>query len=591
MASFCLTGRRARTSRAVAAALGVLLAAGSALAQEPATTQPDASHGAVSRSAQIGPATVASLAPLAAFPSGHPRGARLQAGPGGLLLALTAFPHALYALRPGEGRFEVAWTFRPQADRSVAAQACCVGGSEGGIGIAGDTLYLNTLDGRTVALETATGRVLWTARTAEGARGETLASAPVVAKGRLLVGNAGDDFGARGWLKALDAASGAELWTRYSTGPDAEVGIGPDFRPFYGERRPDDGVASWPRGAWQHGGGSVSGPILVDAALDLVFHGTGHPAPWNPDQRPGDNSYTGGLFARDAATGSARWFTALEPHDPNAYGATGPLMLLDKPWQGAPRKLLVHVGANGYVYVLDRLSGQILSATPFVPVTASRRVEPATGRPVREATDMVRVNTMVRDVCPSSAGATSANGAVLSPATSHLYIAANRLCMDLEVKPASYMRGTPFLGANLRLKPARGVPAGALIAWNVEAGAALWTRDEPFPLTGEPLATPAGLVVYGTLDGFLRALDARDGRLLWEHKLAAGAVGAPVEWQAGEGAPRWAVATGSSLGFGSTDEREIDTRDATAARGFANAVHDLAPPADRSGTVQMFGLP
>jgi lanthanide-dependent methanol dehydrogenase len=179
-----------------------------------------------------------------------------------------------------------------------------------------------SIDGRTVALDASTGRVKWDQQSANFKAGETLGSAPLLVGNIVIVGNAGDDFGARGWIKALDRGAGRELWRKYSTGSDADVGIGPSFQPFYrSDNATELGTASWPPDAWQHGGGTVSGLLAYDPELDQILHGTGHPAPGNPEQRPGDNRWTSGLFARDSATGAARWFTPLNPRDLYGLGA------------------------------------------------------------------------------------------------------------------------------------------------------------------------------------------------------------------------------------------------------------------------------
>ena len=204
--------------------------------------------------------------------------------------------------------------------------------------------------------------------------------APLVVKGRVLIGNSGGEYGVRGWLVALDAQKGKELWRAYSTGPDRDVLIGPGYKPFYAKDRGADlGVKTWPSDAWKIGGGTVWGWISYDADLDLVYYGTSNPGPWNPEQRPGDNKFTSGLFARDASTGQARWFYQLSPHDQFDYDAVNESVLVDLVIDGKPRKVLVHPDRNGYVYVMDRATGEVLSATPFVSVNTSTGVDLETG--------------------------------------------------------------------------------------------------------------------------------------------------------------------------------------------------------------------
>jgi glucose dehydrogenase len=225
-----------------------------------------------------------------------------------------------------------------------------------GLAVAGNAVYFNTLDGHTISLDAASGRVRWDRQTADITAGETLGSAPLVVGNVVVIGNAGDDFGARGWIKALDRESGQELWRKYSTGPDSEVGIDSSFQPYYGtDKGPDRGVGSWPPDAWRHGGGTVSGALSYDDGLNQIVHGTGHPAPGNPEQRPGDNRWTSGLFARDGATGMTRWFTSLNPHDPYGIGAGNGNVPADREWRGTSRQL--RPGPGRRVHAVRRRCG------------------------------------------------------------------------------------------------------------------------------------------------------------------------------------------------------------------------------------------
>jgi lanthanide-dependent methanol dehydrogenase len=206
------------------------------------------------------------------------------------LLVLTPFPHTLYALQAyGAAAGSMKWGYSPDANPAAAALRS-TGPGAFGPALSGDVVYFNTLDGRTVALDATAGLVKWDQQSANFAAGETLGSAPLIVGNTVVIGNVGDDFGARGWVKALDRDAGQELWQKYSTGSDADVGIGPSFQPFYrSDNATELGTASWPPDAWQHGGGTVSGLLSYDPELDQIVHGTGHPAPGNPEQRLGEN--------------------------------------------------------------------------------------------------------------------------------------------------------------------------------------------------------------------------------------------------------------------------------------------------------------
>jgi PQQ-dependent dehydrogenase (methanol/ethanol family) len=448
-----------------------------------------------------------------------------------------------------------------------------------------------------MALDAATGQVRWDATTASLDNGETLPTSPMIAGDRIVIGSAGDDFGARGWVAGLDAGTGATVWKRFNTGPDADVGIGAGFAPAYQrDQGRDRGVTTWPPQAWQQGGGGLAGNLAYDRDSGTLLYGTGHPAPWNPDPRPGDNKWTSGLFARDARTGDARWFVSVSPHDLYALGAAGSVLLADTQWQGQDRNLVIHPDGNGQVYVLDRGTGAILSAAPFVQVNATQGVDIPTGTLRRNVAMDVSPNAVTRDICPAWPGATSADGtslgaAALSPETGLLYIPASRLCMDMEPRDTSFMSGTPFVGANLRMKAAPGISRGALIAWDVSGARPAWTVAEDFPVQGGVLATGGGVVFYGTLDGAFKAVDARDGYLLWQFHASSGIIGQPVTFRLADGHQYVAITAGTGGPAGRLAENGIDLRDATAAHGYANVLRDLKQPADPSGMLYVFALP
>jgi PQQ-dependent dehydrogenase (methanol/ethanol family) len=515
---------------------------------------------------------------------------------GDLLLLQTAFPHTLYALDIHQPAAPVRWSFTPPSDRRAAGLTCC-DATVGGPVVADGQVVLNTLDGHTVALDAATGQVRWDVTSAALSSGETLSTSPLVAGDRIIIGSAGDDFGARGWLAGLDAGTGATVWKRFNTGPDTDAGIGAGFSPPYPrDQTQNGGVTTWPPQAWQQGGGGLTGNPAYDRDRGIVLYGTGHPAPWNPDPRPGDNKWTSGLFARDARTGDARWFVSISPHDPYALGAAGSVLLANTRWQGQDRALLVHPDANGQVYVLDRGTGAILSVAPFVQLNATRGVDIATGTLHRNVAMDVSPNAVTRDICPGWPGATGADGtslgaAALSPETGLLYIPASRMCMDIEPRDTSYMSGTPFVGANVRMKAPPGISGGAVTAWDVSGAKPAWMVAEDFPVEGGVLATAGGVVFYGTLDGAFKAVDARDGRLLWQFHATSGIIGQPITFRLTDGHQYVAVTAGTGGPAGRLAENGIDPRDATAAHGYANALRDLKQPADPGGTLYVFALP
>jgi len=245
----------------------------------------------------------------------------------GLIFVVTPYPNHVFAL---DTAGKVRWKYDPKTHPSSQGVACCDVVNRGAF-YDGGRLYFNTLDGQTIALDARSGKELWRAKLGNIELGETITMAPLVVKGKVLVGNSGGELGVRGWLAALDAKTGKQVWRAYSTGPDREVLIGAAFKPFYDvDRGQDLGVKSWPPQAWKIGGGTVWGWISYDAQLNLIYYGTGNPGPWNPEQRPGDNKWTAGIFARDADTGQARWFYQFSPHDLHDYDAVNENLLLER---------------------------------------------------------------------------------------------------------------------------------------------------------------------------------------------------------------------------------------------------------------------
>ena len=540
----------------------------------------------VAASQPISTANVSTLLPVLVFRTGSPRGhAGSPSVSGDTLVVLTPFPHTLYAFDLRRLGFPLKWTFRPKADGRAEGLACC-DTLNAGPTIAGNDVLIN-LDGHVTALDGETGSTHWDAVLADLASGETLAGAPEVVGPYVLLGDSGDDYGARGWIAALDAGTGHEVWRRFSTGGDLDVGIDAGTRPT--GAGPDAGRHSWSSEGWQHGGGEVSGPIVADPDGATIYYGAGHAAPWNPDQRLGDNRWTSSLFARDVKTGAVRWVDQLAHHDDFALGSTGALLPVERGWHGTTRKLLIHPDRNGYVYVIDGTTGAVFSADAFTNVNETSGVDLATGATIPIDSRKARFATTTRDICPAWPGAT-VGGAALSRDANLVFIPVSKLCMDFEARNASYIPGTAFVGANIRAKRPSDGMGGALVAWDILGENAAWSVAERFPVAGGVLATN-DLVFYGTLDGAFKALDAKNGRELWRFQASSGIIGQPIAFHGPDDRNYVAVLAGLGGPFGAVARNGVDKRDATAAHGMANALADLPNPADLSGTLYVFGLP
>jgi PQQ-dependent dehydrogenase (methanol/ethanol family) len=407
-----------------------------------------------------------------------------------------------------------------------------------------------------------------------------------------MVGNSGGEFGVRGWIAALDASDGSLVWRAHSTGPDQDVLIGERFEPFYAQDRGKDlGVASWPPDAWRIGGGTVWGWLTYDPEADLLYHGTGNPGPWNPEQRPGDNKWTAGIFARDPDTGEAIWFYQWTPHDHHDYDGINESILIDLEWDGTPRKALVHPERNGYVYLMDRLTGEVLYARPFAYITTSKGVNLETGRLISNPEKAEQLGRVTREICPASPGAKDWQPSAYSPSTGLLYMPHNNLCQDAEPMQTSYIAGTPYIGMDVRMYAGPGGHRGELTAWDVVAGREVWTIREDFPVWSGVAVTAGDLVFYGTMDGWFKAAHARTGELLWPFRVGSGIVGQPTVYRGPDGKQHVAILSGVGGWAGAIVAGGLDPRDGTAALGFVNAMQDLPQHTGKGGMLYVFALP
>ena len=541
---------------------------------------------------QIDRSNVANLRLAFTFDTGLRRGQ--EAAPivaEGTMFIASPFPNTLFALdltRPGA---PLKWKFEPNPKLAAQGVACCDVVTRGAAYSQG-RVFINTLDGQTVAVDAKTGTELWRQQLGDSSKGETITMAPLVVKDKVLVGNAGSELGVRGWLTALDTATGRVIWRAHSTGPDAEVLIGPNFKPFYQQDVGKDlGVTTWPPEAWKIGGGTAWGWISYDPALDLIYYGTANPAPWNAEQRQGDNKWTAGIFARNPDSGEARWFYQYAPNDRHDYNGTNENVLLDLQIEGRQRSVIVHPDRNGYVYVLDRATGEVISADPFVKVTTTLGIDRLTGRPRMNPQVDPRNGEVVREVCPASPGGKDWQPSAWSPRTQLLYMPHQNLCQDMTAYTASYISGTPFLGSEVRMYAGPGGHRGVFGAWDPVKRRMAWAIPERFPVWSGALATAGDVVFYGTMEGWFKAVDARSGQLLWQFKTSSGIVGQPISYRGPDGKQYVAVLSGVGGWAGAVVSKDLDVRDRTAAKGFASAMADLPQYTGKGGSLYVFALP
>jgi glucose dehydrogenase len=252
---------------------------------------------------------------------------------------------------------------------------------------------------------------------------------------------------------------------------------------------------------------------------------------------------------------------------------------------------LLRPNRDGYVYVIDRTTGQALSADPFVHVTSTKGIDLEKGRPIENESKKPVLGKVIHDICPAAPGGKDWQPSAYSPRTGYLYIPANNLCMDFESLEANYIAGTPFVGANVRMYEGPGGYRGELIAWDPVARRKVWSIKEKFPVWSGLVVTGADLAFYGTMDGWFKGIDAKTGEELWRFKTGSGIVGQPITYRGPDGKQYVAVLAGVGGWSGAVVAGDLDTRDATAALGFVNAMTDLPQATSKGGSLYIFGLP
>ena len=586
--------RPATAQPAAAAAPTGARATASVEAEDGQWTRPAKSYASLRYSGldQINTTNVAKLQPAWTFETGVLRGQ--EAAPivvNNTLYIVTPYPNILYALdltRPGA---PLKWKYEPKPDASAQGVACCDVVNRGAV-YADGKVIITTLDDHVAAVDAGTGKEVWKTKVGNIDIGETMTMAPLVVHDKVLVGNSGGELGVRGWLTALDLATGKQAWRAYSTGPDSEVLIGQRFKSYYqSDSGKDLGVTTWQGDQWKIGGGNVWGWISYDPDLNLIYYGTGNPGPWNPDQRPGDNKWTSTIFARDPDTGEAVWAYQMTPHDMHDYDGVNEALLVDLPWKGAMRKVLLHPDRNGRMYVMDRATGELLSAEAYGHINTTLGVDMRSGRPQPNPLTKPVVGKVVRDICPASPGAKDWQPSAFSPRTGLLYIPHQNLCQDSESLEANYIAGTPYVGMNVRIHPGPGGNRGVFTAWDPVNARPAWEIKENFPVWSGALATAGDVVFYGTMEGWLKAVDARSGKLLWQYKTGSGIIGQPTSYRGPDGKQYIAVMSGVGGWSGAIVAGGLDARDSTAALGFVAAMADLPQATSKGGTLYVFALP
>jgi len=458
----------------------------------------------------------------------------------------------------------VRWRYSPEVPAGIDQYACCDVNNRG-VAHANGKIFLDRLDGHIVALDAKTGKELWKAQVVDHTGGSVITSPPTLVKNLVITGFGGGEYGVRGYLSALDQDTGREVWRLWTV-------------PGPGE----PGNDSWKGDSWKFGGAVAWHIGSYDPALNLVYYGTSNPAPWSASVRGNDsanigpysNLYSSSTLAINPDTGKVVWYFQHTPHDAWDYDGVNELVLTDLDVGGRKTPALLKADRNGFFYVLNRETGQLISAKPFVDLNWASGID-ANGRPVEVPEKRPRLKFRAMNVCPNLIGGKNWMPMSYNPQTGLVYLPTMNLCMDMEGAEAKYTRGQFFLGAEFDLgKTGPGGHLGSVLAWDPVKQQKVWQNTDPLPYVGGTLSTAGGLVFHGDLRGWFKALDAKTGQTLWQFNTGSGISAGPMTYQM-DGKQYVAVVSGRTFSippfFGPIGEKMI----AASAEGGTLFVFEL----------------
>ncbi len=562
---------------------------------------------------QINTENAGTLTPAWTMSTGVLRGH--EGGPlvvGDTMWIATPFPNKVMSINLADQ--SINWMYEPTQDPKVIPVMCC------------DTVYrglsyapssatggkpaiiLQQADTKLVSLDAESGKVNWSVVNGDPSKGETNTNNPLVIKDKIITGISGGEFGVQGFVAAYNAQDGKREWIAYSVGPDDQLLFDPakTIDAATGEPvGPDSSLKTWEGDQWKIGGGTTWGWYSYDPKLDLLYYGSGNPSTWNPNQRPGDNKWSMTIFARDPDTGMAKWVYQMTPHDEWDYDGINEKILADLEIGGKTVPAVVHFDRNGFGYTHNRETGEVLVAEKYDPaVNWATEVDLETGRPQvveRYSTEAGGEDTNVKGICPAALGSKDQQPAAFSPKTGLFYVPTNHICMDYEPYRVKYVAGQPYVGATLSMYPGPNVitnpvnPAeakqprlGTFIAWDAAEGKIKWSIAEPFAVWSGVLATAGDVVFYGTLEGYLKAVDANTGEELYSFKTPSGIIGNVNTWEYG-GKQYVGVLSGVGgwAGIGMAAGLEGDTE----GLGAVGAFKGLEEQTQLGGVLTVFALP
>ncbi|MBV8397505.1 MAG: PQQ-dependent dehydrogenase, methanol/ethanol family [Acetobacteraceae bacterium] len=420
-------------------------------------------------------------------------------------------PKTVFAVNAKTGRIK--WQYQPELPDDMIQFACCDVDTRG-VAYANGKIFVGRLDSHLVALDAETGKQLWDTVVVDYKQGSAITSPPIVVRDIVITGFAGGDYGARGALQGYDANTGKKLWKTWLTAGKGE----PNGDTWKGDSAEHGGAAAWNVGSY-------------DPKTDTVFWGTSNPAPWNdavrstggPDWGKLTNLYSASTVALDPKTGAIKWWFQGTPADVWDYDGVNEHVLADlKGADGSTIPAVMKADRDGFLFVLNRETGKLLSADPYVPINWAKSYDVAKGVPVLDPAKRVTESNPGQDVCPSWIGGKNWQPMSFSPDTGYLYIPANNLCTNSKDIPIEYRRGVFYLGQDFSVFGGPGGYNGDLVAWDPVSRKPAWDIKLPLPYNGGTMTTAGNLVFFGDITGMFHALNAKTGQSLWQVNLGSG---------------------------------------------------------------------
>lgn len=470
---------------------------------------------------------------------------------GTMYVTTSTGPKYVFAVDAKTGKQK--WKHEPELPNDYMATVCC-GLDNRGVAYANGKVFFGRLDAKLVALDANTGKQLWIATVQDYKKGHAITSPPVVYKNLVVTGVAGGEYGIRGFVQAFDQNTGKSVWKTYTI-------------PGPGE----PGNDTWKGDSWRTGAGSTWYVGSYDPKLNLLYWGTSNAGPWGGHTRGNDSSdigqytnvHSASHVAFDGDTGKIAWAYQMTPSDVWDFDSVNEAVLVDLDIGGQKTPTMMKADRNGFFYVINRQSGKLLSAEPFVYVNWAKGVDLNTGMPIEDPEKRPRLGVWARDVCPNLIGGKNWQPMSYSAQTGLVYLPTFNMCMDIANKEEEYTPGKFYLASEFNLDMAgnQGTNLSEFIAWDPIAKKKVWGIKEDLPFLGGALTTAGNLVFYGNPKGELKAVDARNGNVLWQFNIGTGILQSPVTYTI-DGKQYLAVVAGRIKGppsfFGKIGQRVID---------------------------------